>query len=191
MSAEIVSQTIQAILAPAVMISACAIILGGILGRYATINDRLRALNRERLDLIRSSYLQNRDPLTTERLNQIDRQVPSLLHRLKLAHDAVFALYGAIAVFVTTTLVIALAAKINSDVVATIALVMFLGGMGVLFAGLALTLLEVGLAQRAITYEILQVASLKVFSPETTAPESIENIIEKRLDDDRGDTNTK
>lgn len=173
MGAATVSQTIQFILAPAVMISACAIILGGILGRYATVNDRLRALNRERLELIRECYLQKPDPLSNERLSEIDRQVPDLLRRLKLAHDAVFVMYGAIAVFVATTLVIALAAQTNSTLISTIALLMFLVGMSVLFVSLALTLLEVGLAQRAITYEVLQVASLKVVSPETIAPEPI------------------
>ena len=49
-----VSQTIQFILAPAIMISACAIILGGLLSRYAAVNDRLRALAHERFDLIRA-----------------------------------------------------------------------------------------------------------------------------------------
>lgn len=35
------------------MVSACALLLGGLLSRYAAINDRLRVLAREPFDLLR------------------------------------------------------------------------------------------------------------------------------------------
>jgi uncharacterized membrane protein YphA (DoxX/SURF4 family) len=53
MNAEMPPRTIQLILAPVVMVTACAILLAGLLSRFAALNDRLRLLARERLDLLR------------------------------------------------------------------------------------------------------------------------------------------
>jgi hypothetical protein len=52
LNAETITHTIQFILAPVVMVSSCAILVGGMLSRYAELKDRLRALARERLDLL-------------------------------------------------------------------------------------------------------------------------------------------
>ena len=41
-------QAIQAILAPAIMVSACGLLLLGLLNRYTVIMARIRALNDER-----------------------------------------------------------------------------------------------------------------------------------------------
>ena len=49
MNAEMVARIIQLILAPVVMISACAILESGLLGHYASINARLRNMTHERL----------------------------------------------------------------------------------------------------------------------------------------------
>ena len=54
MSAENVTRTIQLILAPVVMITACALLLNGLLSRYDALNARLRIMGRERLDLLRT-----------------------------------------------------------------------------------------------------------------------------------------
>jgi hypothetical protein len=106
MSAATIAQTIQLILAPVVMVTACAILVGGIVSHYAAINDRLRTLTRERLDLLRgpngalSSAFTSGDAFRTERLQEIDRQVPHLARRLDLIHHALLAVYGAILIFV-------------------------------------------------------------------------------------------
>jgi hypothetical protein len=46
-----VAQTIQFIIAPVVMVSTCAIVLGSLLGRYAFLNERLRTLAQEHWNL--------------------------------------------------------------------------------------------------------------------------------------------
>ena len=38
MTVEMTAQIIQLILAPVVMITSCALVLGGLLGRYAAVN---------------------------------------------------------------------------------------------------------------------------------------------------------
>jgi Protein of unknown function (DUF2721) len=44
-------KTIQLILAPVVMVTACGVLLNGMLSHYAAINDRIRTLVGERLGL--------------------------------------------------------------------------------------------------------------------------------------------
>jgi hypothetical protein len=162
MSAETVARTIQLILAPVVMVTACAILLGGLLSHYATINDRLRALARERLDLLRQANANATvpDAFILERLQEIDKQIPDLLHRHRLERDAVLCVYCAVLVFLVTMLVIAIAAVANSAEIATAALIVFMGGTGILSWGVLLTAVEVRQSQRAVEYEVRRVAGL-------------------------------
>lgn len=54
MTAHLVATTIQEILAPVVMVTACALILSGLITRAQAINDRLRLMDGERLDVLRA-----------------------------------------------------------------------------------------------------------------------------------------
>jgi len=87
------------------MVSACAILLTGLLSRYAAINDRLRAMRRA-----------SPTPagLVGERLDEIDAQIPLLLRHHKRAHDAVLAVYCASAVYIGDMFVIALGAATSA-----------------------------------------------------------------------------
>lgn len=164
MTAENVARIIQLIVAPAVMISACAIILTGLLSRFGAINDRLRLMNRERLDLLRVT---NPDPLTAERLTEIDVQLPDLRHRLRLQHQAVMTTYSAIMVFIISMFVIGLASVADFTWTAGAALVTFLVGMLTLLGGIVLTVNELRMSQRSIIYEVERVSKLDaVMHPE-------------------------
>jgi len=162
MTAETVSKTIQLILAPVVLVTACAILAGGLLTRYAAINDRLRAIVRERLDLLRAAAATGqRDAFTSERLEELDAQVPSLLHRHTQARDALLCVYGASLIFIGDMFVIALAAATGSDWLANAVLMVFLAGTALLFAGLLLVLLEVRSSHQAVHYEVRRVTALQ------------------------------
>ena len=52
MSAETVTGTIQLILAPVVMVSACAIFVSGLLTHYEAINGRMRRMVSERREIL-------------------------------------------------------------------------------------------------------------------------------------------
>jgi hypothetical protein len=158
MTADQVSRTIQLILAPVVMVTACAILTGGLLTRYAAINDRLRAIARERLDLLSGAA---RTALGDERLQELDAQAPGLLHRHRQARDALLYTYGASLIFIGDMFVIALAAVSGSAALATAVLVVFLAGIAALFAGLVLTLLEIRTSHLAVHYEVNRVLGLK------------------------------
>src|SRR5262245_59842342 len=150
------------------MVTACAITLNGVLPRYGLINDRLRGLTRERLDLLRAAGRADIEPpspeggLTAERIAVIDRQAPDLLRRHRRVHDAVLTLFAAMIVFVATMFVIALAAAADSSALATVALLLFLAGTAVVLAGVVVASLEVGASHRALQYEVERALSLGI-----------------------------
>jgi hypothetical protein len=160
MNAETVSRTIQLILAPVVMVSACSILVGGLQAHYASINDRLRAMTRERLDLLRGLHgdpgkgAGEADRFALERLEEIAHQVPDLLFRHRRVHDAVLAVYAAILIFVASMFVIAFTAAVDADLTATAALLVFPMGVGALLVGVVFIAVEVRISHRALQYEV-------------------------------------
>ena len=152
-----ITMMIQLILAPVVMVTACAILLNGLLGHYAAINDRLRAMSRERIGLLR---MMDGGVLTAERLREIDGQMPDLLRRHKLIRDAVLTIYLAILIFIVSMFVIAVVAATNSDGTALAALIIFLAGTATLLVGVLLTAAEVSISHWAIQYEARRILAL-------------------------------
>ena len=162
MNAETVARTIQLILAPVVMVTACALILNGVLSRYAAVNDRLRLLSRERFDLVQRLRAQTApgDDFSDERLQEIDAQMPELVRHHKLLHDGALSVYAAILTFVLDMFVIAVAAVNGTAWLATAALVIFLSATAVLLVGVLLTALEVRTSHRAVQFEAVRVRGL-------------------------------
>ncbi len=162
MNIETVTRTIQLVVAPVVMVTACAILLSGLLLRYGEINDRLRAMSRERLDLI---FADQAEPVSnklrsTERLTEIDTQIPLLLARHRIAHHAVLFVYSAVAVLIGDMFVITLAVLINTNWAAIVALIMFLAGVLLLLVGVLYTAVEVRSSYEAVEYEVKRVLKL-------------------------------
>lgn len=164
MNAITVTQTIQLIIAPVVMLTGCGLILNGLLARYTAIGNRLRALTHERLDLLRAHETEMRhgDPFYLERLNEIDRQLPTLLARFNSLRNTVVLIFSSIAVFVADMFVIAGAALSDHFVVASAALGIFLIGAAVLFVSVIFAAREVSISHGALEYEVQRVSSLGV-----------------------------
>ncbi len=160
MNAEMVTRIIQTIIAPVVMVNACAILLGGLLNHSAAINDRLRGMARERIETLRAAGVPTADRLFAERLDEIDTQMPDLLHRLSLIRAAIMSVYSAILLLVVDMLVIALAVVSEADWLTTAVLIVFLAGIGALFLGVALTVVEARQSQRAIRFEVQRILAL-------------------------------
>lgn len=150
---EEAARAIQTILAPAVMISACGLLLLGMQNRYGRINDRLRALGRERLDL-----LSQRDtPQARARLEAIERQIPDLLARLRIQRTAVYNLFAAVIMFVVDAFVIAASLFIAGEFLNILALGVFLVGMSLVLWAMALAAREIAISARAVTLEIEEI----------------------------------
>src|SRR5215213_5192276 len=118
MDVEMVVRNVQIILAPVVLMTVCAILVQAILGRYAVINDRLRTLARERLDLVAGGG--GSEILRRERRHLVDAQIPRLLRHHQRLRDAVQTLYAAEGIFIGSMFVIAAAALTVSTMLATV-----------------------------------------------------------------------
>ncbi|GAB4371600.1 MAG: hypothetical protein Kow00121_13230 [Elainellaceae cyanobacterium] len=169
MSAVDIAQTIQLIIAPVVLITACMLFQNGILVRYATIGQRIRTFTHERFELLHSESLN--DAISIKRIQAIDRQLPILTHRHRLIQKAALLAYSAVAVFILTMFTIALSVAFKAIVIGTITLMLFLAGTGLLLIGIFLAALEIRISHQALCYEVHQITSLKT-------SEFISNLVE-------------
>jgi hypothetical protein len=155
---------IQAMVAPVVLITAAAILSGAFLAMYGSVNDRMRAMNRERLQILTSPA----GPLSVadvsasgrERLTQIDTQLPMLLRRHRLLHNGVLLIFAGVAVLVLSVIAIGVAVTNRSGAVGTTALVLVLAGTVMLLGGLLFAARSIMISMDAIDYEVRRSLSL-------------------------------
>jgi len=154
-SPENINRLIQLIVTPAVMLTACAILVGGVLSRSAAINNRLRALNREQIELL--GVQASASAFSARRIRIIDTQFSDLLRRLRMENCAVLALYCAVLIFILDMIVIAILAITDKAWLGLAAICLF--GAGILVIGFAMgcVVYEVRISLRSITYEVDQV----------------------------------
>jgi hypothetical protein len=160
MDVQTAARTIQLILAPVVMVSASGILLTGMLSHFGTINDRIRKLTAERLQLSQLQPAEGREALARERLTEIDHQVPMLIWRHLLVRNAIFLGNTAVAILVVSMFVIAAAALGHSAATGTVALFVFLAGTAAVMGSAVFMALEVRSSHRAVSYEGMRVIDL-------------------------------
>ena len=166
MPIDAIVRTISFILAPVVMITSCILFLNGLLTRYEAVSVRLRSMHRERLELLqdlgnRTSDGKPHAGFDMQRIAEIEEQLPRILHRHKLIRNAVLSINTAILIFVSSMLIIALAALTTSTLTANVALCAFLLGTGALLAGVIVTTLELYRSQHEVAYEVLDGLKLR------------------------------
>jgi Flp pilus assembly protein TadB len=159
MSAETIMRTIQLILAPVVMVSACAVFVGGLLSHYEAINARMRNMARERLELLRSSA--DGDRFIKERVSELDAQLPQLLRRHALVHHALLAAYSGILILVASMCAIAFSAVTTAAWLVALVLAMFVAGILAILISVVLIALEVRTSQNAVAFEVQRVLRLR------------------------------
>ena len=166
MTFQNVQSAIATIIAPVVMITACAVLISGMLAQYAQINDRLRSFAHERLGLLRGDDGELlrvgdlHDAYTRERLAELDAQIPRLLRRYQMVHNAVLTMYCSVLLFVVTMFAIGAAYKLQSSTWATAALLVFLAGMATMLVGIGLQAVYVYGANASVQYETQRILDL-------------------------------
>ena len=158
-------RAIEAMVAPVVLITTAAILSGGILSMYGSVNDRMRAMNRERLESLTSDTgallsVTVLPASSRERLAQIDIQLPMLLNRHRLLKNAVLAIFAAIGVLVLSVIVIGAAVTSGSGGVGVAALALVLAGTTTLLVGLLMATRSILMSQDAIDSEVRRALSL-------------------------------
>lgn len=172
MTSDSIARTIQLVLAPVVMVSACSIFVGGVLSRYSSLSDRMRAMTSERLDLLRRVVAPEHDvdALSAERLREIAVELPDLAHRHQLLHHAVLAIYVAILILVASMCLSAITAFAVPDWILGLVLVVFVCGVLTMLVGVALVADEVRTSQRALQFEVQRVLGLERVNSVTVRP---------------------
>ena len=148
-------QAIQAILAPALGISAVGLLLLGLNARYSNIINRIRLLNDERRrfnrmisDNVELSFMDN------ARYMSIRNQTQGLLARSKLVRNAILFLQLAIALFVITSVMIGLNFFLPTNSPNSITLLLFIGGMLCVLVGVANAALEVYRSHKIVLIDV-------------------------------------
>lgn len=149
------AQVIQLMLAPAVMISACGLLLLGINNKYSLVVNRIRLLNEERRRLkLRAG---ERDFTTEEnvRLESIAQQLSHLVSRVRLVRNSVLCYTTAVALFVITSLLIGFDYFYPGVQLKSLIIGSFLIGMVMLIGGVGFAFLETKKGYEIVQFEVL------------------------------------
>lgn len=150
---------ISAMVAPVVLITASSIFANGLHAMYVNLYNHLRTLTHERLDVLADDQGALRSPadlsdIGRERLHQLDRQLPHMLHRLRVLRDAALAIYVSVGFQVLAVIAIGIAVVQDSESWGAVALGLVLAGTVVLLAGLVLSGRFIAKSSDAITYAV-------------------------------------
>jgi hypothetical protein len=148
-------QAIQALLAPAVGISAVGLLLLGLNNRYSIIINRIRLLNEERRRYLR--VLSEKDSLEyadNVRFMSISNQSKELLIRSRLVRNAILSMQLSIALFVLTSVTVGISLFISTDLAKAVPLVVFIIGMVSVLVGILFAAGEVHRSYKIILLEV-------------------------------------
>jgi len=156
---------ISAMVAPVVLLSLGGLLTNGLLTVYSAINDRMREMTRERIEILTGPARQIRDAASVpemdrERLEQISAQLPLMLRRHKLMRRSVLTIYAAIAVLGLSTVVIAIAVGQHDEVAGRVALGLVVAGTIIILLGIGVAVTSLGKSADAIAYAVKRTQSL-------------------------------
>ncbi|KAF0150836.1 MAG: hypothetical protein FD143_2513 [Ignavibacteria bacterium] len=147
-------QIIQLMLAPAVMINACGLLLLGINNKYSLVVNRIRLLNEEKRRLVLK--IGEKAPTTDDnvRLESIAVQIRALTYRAKLVRNSVLCYTISIALFVATSLVLGVSSVLSLSKLNFIIITTFLLGMSFVIIGIVFAALETKKGYDIVSYEV-------------------------------------
>jgi hypothetical protein len=156
---QVAITAIQAMLAPVVLMTTAAILAGGVQTMYAGVNDRMRTLAAEKFSRLTGNdggLTPKADlPLAAkERVAEIDAQLPLLLQRHRMLHDALQLIYLAILIIVVAMILIAISITVPAPGIGDAALGVVLGATILLLLGLVSLARTVHRSDNAIVYEV-------------------------------------
>ncbi len=147
-------QIIQLMLAPAVMINACGLLLLGINNKYSLVVNRIRLLNEEKRRLMLK--IGEKAPTTDDnvRLESIAHQIKALTYRARLVRNTVLCYTTSVALFVTTSLILGVSSVLSLGKLNFLIITTFLLGMTFVFIGIVFAGLETKKGYDIISYEV-------------------------------------
>lgn len=150
------NELLTLMITPAVLISACGLLILSTTNRYARVIDRIRELDRQLTDLVRRPS----DEDVNRPIEHCRRQIAVLHRRGRLLHRAMMSKVGAVAAFVAASLSAAVSHQL---VELTFALPVGFAtlGLGLLLTGAVCLMLEVRMSFRVTEQDIAYAQSLQ------------------------------
>jgi len=150
-----VIQAIQLMLAPAVMINGCGLLLLSISNKFSSVVNRVRLLNEERRKLTFRASEPTFGAQENQRLESIARQLERLLQRAKMVRNSLLCYSIAVALFVLTSLLIGfdyfvLVLGLKSVIIAT-----FMAGLLIFFSGVIFAALDTLKGYEIVKYDVV------------------------------------
>ena len=136
------SRIIQLMISPAVMISACGLLLLGANNKYSSVLNRIRLINDEKRRLVLKAADRTFTPEENLRLESTARQLDDLSLRAKHVRNSVLSYTIAVALFVISSLMIGFALFHGGSEIHYISTAAFLAGMIMVFIGVVFGVLE-------------------------------------------------
>jgi hypothetical protein len=142
--------------APVVLLTVGGMVSNGLITIYNDINNRVRDMTRERLEIRRGPAGQVLDTdsmpaIDQERLADIGAQLPMLLRRHKLTRLSVLTIYVALVVLGLSIVVIALAVAMDDEIAGRVALGLVLAGTIIMLPGLGVAVMSLAKSADAVT----------------------------------------
>lgn len=148
-------QAIQAMLAPALGISAVALIILGLSNRFSSLFNRIRLLNDERRRLSEELVAKGELSYTSNaRYISIIKQAEELLTRSLFVRNALLLMETAIAFFVLSSIAIGFNTFFSEDVVKVFPFLLFILGMLCVLGGVVYAALDIVHSYRVIRIEV-------------------------------------
>jgi Protein of unknown function (DUF2721) len=149
MSVEQTTQLIQLILNSVLMIVACAFVLGGLMLRRSALENRLQMTSLEYYQVLHLAY-----DSQVDRLLLLKKQLRHLQQQIQSSRNGILALHYALMVFVASTFVLAMRTVIEGTWLISVAMTLFIAGMGILLFGVAIVLLDLHQSDRPFWQEM-------------------------------------
>lgn len=150
-----VIEAIQLILAPAVMINACGLLMLGINTKFSNVMNRIRLLNEERRRLSVRVAEKDAPYEVGQRLESVVRQIGQLLKRGLYVRNSLLCYIGAVALFVLTSLAIGLDYFVPEVDLQLLLVSMFLAGMVAVVGGIVFMGLDTKIGYDIVQFEVL------------------------------------
>ncbi|MEN0020432.1 MAG: DUF2721 domain-containing protein [Planctomycetota bacterium] len=165
MQAEVVDPgVIQQLVAPAVMIPACGVILLSSTARLNTVLARIRAFHQERLSIWRDEHTpgSRADQVRSLRLEGLQLQTDRMLSRAALLRKTMLQLFIAVVCNLLTVIGLAVRVLVGPEPAGlyTAAVIVFMCGIVCMLGAMVTSVLEVGRILETVSYEHDRVESL-------------------------------
>lgn len=159
-------ESLQPLLAPVVLISACGLVIMALNARTMSAKARIRQLHIERLAISEKAH-EAGSATKTQRLRYegVGSQSDNILYRLGLMRAALMCMVGCVGAMLASSVFIGLDGLIEGNTFGVLAILAFVAGILSMLGGVIIFLMELRISLREIRYEHERIMSLTLPHP--------------------------